>query len=66
MDKTIQWLMDSHPWVEFRTRLDLIEEPEESSEVQQARQAMLNHPQIKTIVTELAGWPGHALKRHNP
>ena len=61
----IQWLLDSPPWIEYRTRVDLLEQPEETPEVILAQQAMLEHPQVKSMISELADWPGHALKRHN-
>ncbi|MBN2238838.1 MAG: hypothetical protein JW712_03610 [Dehalococcoidales bacterium] len=61
----IQWLLQGTPWVEYRTRLDLLEQSETESDVIKARQAMLDHPQVSSLISELAGWPGHVLKRHN-
>jgi len=61
----IQWLLEGPPWVEYCTRIDLLEQPEDAPEVVRARQRMLEHPQVKSMITELADWPGHALKRHN-
>ena len=29
------------------------------------RQAMLAHPKIQALLSELSGWPGSSLKRHN-
>jgi hypothetical protein len=65
ISEPIQWLLDSFPWVEYRTRVDLLEQPEDSPEVIQARQAMMDHPMVISMVNELTGWPGHSLKRHN-
>ncbi|HEY95464.1 MAG TPA: hypothetical protein G4O15_11070 [Dehalococcoidia bacterium] len=65
ISEPVQWLLDSPPWVEYRTRVDLLEQPEDSPEVLRARRAMLEHTQVKSMITELADWPGHALKRHN-
>ena len=65
MDKAIEWLLQGPPWVQYRTRLDILGQSEHDSEVVVARQAMLAHPQIKTLLSELAAWPGSALKRHN-
>lgn len=65
ISEPIRWLLESSPWVEYRTRIDLLEQPEDAPEVARARQAMLEHPQVKSMITELADWPGHALKRHN-
>jgi hypothetical protein len=63
--KPVQWLLEGPPWVEYRTRIDLLEQAEDSPEVIQARQVMLEYPQVKSMITGLADWPGHALKRHN-
>ena len=65
ISEPIQWLLDSPPWVEYRTRVDLLEQPEDLPEVIRARRKMLDNLQIKSMITELANWPGHALKRHN-
>jgi hypothetical protein len=65
MDKVIEWLVQGPPWVQYRTRFDLLGQSERDSELITARQEMLAHPQIKTLLLELAEWPGAALKRHN-
>lgn len=65
MYKAVEWLMEGHPWNRYRTRLDLLDQPEDHSDVAVDRRAMLDHPQVKTMISELAGWPGHSLKRHN-
>ena len=51
--------------MQYRARLDILGQPEHDSEVIAARHAMLDHPQIKTLLSELTDWPGLALKRHN-
>jgi hypothetical protein len=61
----MEWLLEGPPWVKYRTRLDLLGQSESDPEVQTARQAMLTHPQVRTLLTELAGWPGPPLTRHN-
>src|SRR4030042_118071 len=65
MNETTRWLLESPPWVKYPTRIDLLEQPEDTLEVVRARQTMLEHPQVMSMITELADWPGHALKRHN-
>ena len=65
-DKTIQWLLEcDEPWTRYRTRVDLLGQPETDSEVRAARAAMLAHPQVKQLMAEAATWPGPPLKRHN-
>jgi hypothetical protein len=65
MDKVIDWLLQGPPKIQYRTRLDLLGQTESDSEVIAAKQAMLAHPQIQILLSELKAWPGPALKRHN-
>ena len=46
-DAVICWLLASdEPWTRYRTRLDLLGEPEDAPAVQAERAAMLAHPQV--------------------
>ena len=66
MADTVQWLMASdEPWTRYRTLVDLLDRPEEDTEVQAARQEMLAHPLVQALIDDAATWPGFALKRHN-
>jgi len=65
MNEPIAWLLSSLPWAQYRTRLDLLGEMERSKDVKVSRQAMLDHPQVQALVSELRQWPGAALNRHN-
>jgi hypothetical protein len=66
LTKNIQWLLNSNePWTRYRTLVDLLDRAGDDPEVQAARTAMLDHPQVQALVTEAAAWPGYALKRHN-
>jgi hypothetical protein len=62
---SVEWLLSSSPWVQYRTRLDLLGETERSKDVKAARQTMLDHPQVQALVSELRDWPGAPLTRHN-
>ncbi|MDP3186205.1 MAG: hypothetical protein Q8M58_13135, partial [Anaerolineales bacterium] len=64
MDDLISWLLSGPPWVQYRTRLDLLGQSESDTEVRAARQAMLTDPQVQGLVAELAGWPGVVLASH--
>ena len=59
------WLLEGPPWVQYRTRVDLLDEKEDSPQALAAREAMLSHPQIQALLAEVATWPGPAIKRHN-
>jgi hypothetical protein len=62
----IDWLLSSdEPWTRYRTLVDLLDLPEEAAEVADSRQAMLDHPMVRSLIDAVAGWPGYALKRHN-
>ncbi len=63
-DKTIEWLLQGEPWVEYRTRLDLLEQQDADPSVSAARKAMLADPKIKALLAELSDWPGTVLNSH--
>ena len=66
MNSQIGWLLNSgEPWTRCRTLLDLMEHPEDDTEVQSARARMLQHPQVQALIDMVSGWPGYTLKRHN-
>lgn len=64
MEELTDWLLAGQPWVVYRTRLDLLGENEADSDVIQARLAMLTHPLVRQLVTELTDWPGSILSSH--
>jgi hypothetical protein len=64
MDDVIQWLLDGSAWVEYRTRIDLLGQSEDNPQVLKAHQEVLAHPQIQSLIDELANWPGDVLKSH--
>ena len=64
MKKTIEWLLKGDPFVEYRTRVDLLWQSENDPEVARARKEMLSHPGIQLILQELKNWPGTVLSSH--
>lgn len=60
----IDWLLGSDPWTEYRTRLDLLGQMPEEKEVLSARERMLSHPKIKTILESMTDWPGPVVNSH--
>jgi hypothetical protein len=65
MDLT-QWLLESdEPWTRYRVLVDLLDWPEDHTEVQATRAEMLAHHQVQALISVAATWPGYALKRHN-
>ncbi len=63
-EQTIAYLLTSDPWIEYRTRLDLLEQDDNDPAVIAARMAMINNAQIQGLITELSQWPGAILKSH--
>lgn len=60
----INALLNADPWVEYRTRLDLLGFTENDPAVKAARAAMLAHPLVKGLVKELYNWPGKVVNSH--
>ena len=63
-DKTVEWLLQGEPWIEYRTRLDLLNQPENDPQVVAARKGMLADANIQSLLTELMDWPGIVLNSH--
>ncbi len=64
MKAPIEWLLAGEPWIQYRTRLDLLGEPESEPEVKAARKAMLADLQVRALIEELCGWPGTVIASH--
>jgi len=64
MNLPLDWLLEGDPWVVYRTRVDLLGEPQQADAVVAARQAMLDHPLMQPLLADLAGWPGIAIASH--
>lgn len=58
------WLLEGPSWVQYRTRRDLLDQPEDAPQVSAARQAMLADSQVQGLLAELAAWPGPVLTSH--
>ncbi|MFC2123749.1 hypothetical protein ACFLU5_02970 [Bacteroidota bacterium] len=65
MEDTINWLLDSDPWVRYRTRIDLLGLKQDHPEVIRDYHEMINHAYITRLLNDIKDWPGKILKRHN-
>ncbi len=54
MDAVTEWLLEGPPWVQYRTRVDLLKQPASNPQVRAARAAMLAHPQIQELIARSA------------
>jgi len=64
MEEIIEWLLEGEPWVRYRTRVDLLNQSENETEVLQARKETINHPKIQSLLKELENWPGKVTSSH--
>ncbi len=64
MNAPIDWLLEGEPWIGYRTRRDLLGQPEEDPQVMSAREAMLADARVQALVAELSGWPGIVIASH--
>ena len=64
MHAPIDWLLSGEPWIEYRTRLDLLGESEDDPQLRSARHSMLADPLVQSLVKELSGWPGTVISSH--
>ncbi|MBN1621488.1 MAG: hypothetical protein JW871_02735, partial [Endomicrobiales bacterium] len=62
--ENIDWLLKSNPWTEYRTLIDLLDQPRDSSKVTDAYNRMISHPKTESLITELMDWPGQVLNSH--
>jgi hypothetical protein len=60
----IDWLLAGPPWVEYRTRLDLLGQSGQDAQVAAARKRMVGDPQVQNLIAELTGWPGTVISSH--
>lgn len=64
MEETIRWLLEGEPWVQYRTRVDILEQSENEAEVLCTRKEMINHQRIQSMLAELTDWPVKILSSH--
>lgn len=64
MNPPIEWLLEGEPWVEYRTRRDLLNQTESDPQVIKARRAMLTDARVRALIKELSGWPGTIISSH--
>jgi hypothetical protein len=64
MEDIVSWLLDGEPWVRYRTRVDLLGEPEDSPAVAAARAEMTADPRIRALIAEFDGWETQIVNSH--
>ena len=61
---TLNWLLEGEPWIEYRTRLDLMGQSGQDHQVISARNSLLANTQIRSLLEELSEWPGTVISSH--
>lgn len=64
MNAPIDWLIEGEPYIQYRTRRDLLAQAESHPAVQTARAAMLNSTLVQNLLIDLSGWPGTVIASH--
>ncbi len=64
MNSVAKWLLKGEPYVEYRTRIDLLGQRQNDSEVAAAKKRMVEDQKIHKLLEELANWPGEVLSSH--
>jgi hypothetical protein len=61
---TVDWLLEGEPWIEYRTRLDLLGQSEADPQVKSSRVSMLAYAQVQNLVADLSAWPWTVISSH--
>ncbi|MBM3700813.1 MAG: hypothetical protein FJW68_07900 [Actinobacteria bacterium] len=61
---TIEWLLDSEPWIQYITRKELLEQGEDDKNLLKAHREMIMYPALINIIDELKNWPGTVISSH--
>jgi hypothetical protein len=64
MNEIINCLLQSEPWIEYCTRLDLLNQSKYDKEVIHANDKMISHPQIRLLLSELTQWSEEVVTNH--
>ncbi len=64
MADLVEWLTRGEPFVEYRTRIDLLGQPESTPEVIDAKLRLVEDQKIQLLLQELQSWPGQVLNSH--
>jgi len=64
-ENPIDWLLSSNPWTKYMTLIDLLETPQDSEVVIQAKKELAEAPFVSQLIHEAAGWFAVPPKRHD-
>jgi hypothetical protein len=64
MNAPIDWLLEGEPWVQYRTRRDLLGQSNGEAQVASARVPMFANRDVQGLIDELSGWPWTVISSH--
>jgi len=64
MNNTINWLLSTDPWVEYRVRLDLLGQSESDQNVVEAKSRIIANTQIQQLLNNLSRWQEQIVNNH--
>jgi hypothetical protein len=64
MNAPVNWLLEGEPWIDYRTRLDLLGQSEADPHVKSSRVSMLAYAQVQNLVADLSAWPWTVISSH--
>ncbi len=64
MKPPVDWMLSGEPWIEYQTRVTLLNEPLQNPNVIASRGAMLADSRIARIIADLQDWPGKVISSH--
>lgn len=64
MKEVVEWLLAGDGFVEYKTRVDLLGQTQDTSEAVAAKKRMVQDQKIRLLLQELQGWPGIVLNSH--
>lgn len=64
MDIPLDWLLEGEPWIEYRTRLDLMGQKSDDPLVMTERGSMIEDARVCQLIDELTNWPGKVIASH--
>jgi hypothetical protein len=64
LDNLVEWLLAGDAFIEYKTRIDLLDQSEDDAPVKAAKKRMTTDPKIQQLLAELKNWPGQVLNSH--
>lgn len=64
MKNPVDWLLEGEPFIEYRTRLDLLAQSGNDEAVKVARRGMMSDSRVVSLIDDLTSWSGTVIASH--